>query len=53
MIIRVAEPADAEALVALRAAVYPYLVRGVESTRRMLTEPTPGEDAVVYLARDG
>ncbi|MFC7545064.1 GNAT family N-acetyltransferase [Plantactinospora sp. GCM10030261] len=50
MIIRVAGAADAEALVALRSSVYPYLVRGAESTRRMLAEPIPGEDEVVHVA---
>jgi len=45
----VAQPDDAPAVVALRATVYPYLVRGVESTRRMIAEPppTPGWTALV------
>ncbi|MEH1027788.1 GNAT family N-acetyltransferase [Micromonospora profundi] len=49
MRIRVAQPDDAPAVVALRATVYPYLVRGVESTRRMIAEPppTPGWTALV------
>jgi hypothetical protein len=37
--IRAAVPDDAPAVVALRVMVYPYLVRGVESTRRMITVP--------------
>ncbi|MFD6564727.1 GNAT family N-acetyltransferase [Micromonospora profundi] len=49
MRIRAAQPDDAPAVVALRAMVYPYLVRGVESTRRMIAEPppTPGWTALV------
>ena len=35
--IRPAEPEDAAAVVALRRLVYPYLVRGVEATRRSIT----------------
>ena len=38
-VIRPARPDDAPAVVALRALVYPYLVRGVESPRRMIAEP--------------
>lgn len=37
MRIRPAEPEDAAAVVALRRLVYPYLVRGVEATRRSIT----------------
>ncbi|MET7876689.1 GNAT family N-acetyltransferase [Micromonospora profundi] len=49
MRIRVAQPDDAPTVVALRATVYPYLVRGVESTRKMIAEPppTPGWTALV------
>ncbi|MBE1492458.1 GNAT family N-acetyltransferase [Plantactinospora soyae] len=50
MRIRSAVPDDAPAVVALRAVVYPYLVRGVESTRRMIAEPPPGEDWVPFVA---
>ena len=50
MRIRVAQPDDAPAVVALRAVVYPYLVRGVESTRKMLAEPPPGEDWAAFVA---
>ena len=52
--IRLARPTDAAAVVALRATVFPYLVRGVASTRRVIASPPPGEDQVVLLAeRDG
>jgi GNAT superfamily N-acetyltransferase len=47
--IRHATPDDAPAVVALRAMVYPYLVRGVESTRRMIAEPPPGEQWVAFV----
>ncbi|MEH1011967.1 GNAT family N-acetyltransferase [Micromonospora sp. CPCC 206060] len=50
MLIRTAVPTDAPAVVALRALVYPYLVRGVESTRRMITEPPPGEHWTAFVA---
>ncbi|MBF5032031.1 MULTISPECIES: GNAT family N-acetyltransferase [unclassified Micromonospora] len=48
--IRPARPDDAPAVVALRALVFPYLVRGVESTRRMIAEPPPGEDWAGWVA---
>ncbi len=50
MLIRSADPGDAPAVVALRARVYPYLVRGVGSTRRMISEPPPGEEWVAFVA---
>ncbi|SCE90824.1 N-acetylglutamate synthase, GNAT family [Micromonospora coriariae] len=50
MRIRVARPDDAPAVVALRAMVYPYLVRGVESTRKMLAEPPPKEGWTAFVA---
>ncbi|GAB2959074.1 GNAT family N-acetyltransferase [Micromonospora polyrhachis] len=53
MQIRFAAPDDAPAVVALRAEVYPYLVRGVESTRRMISEPPPGEDWVAFVVEIG
>ncbi|MFI7599097.1 GNAT family N-acetyltransferase [Actinoplanes sp. NPDC049681] len=37
MPIRLARPEDAAGVVALRAVVYPYLVKGVEATRRAIT----------------
>ncbi|MEH1102395.1 GNAT family N-acetyltransferase [Micromonospora sp. CPCC 205561] len=49
MRIRTARPDDAPAVVALRAIVHPYLVRGVESTRRMIAQPPPGEDWTAYV----
>lgn len=49
-LIRPARAEDAPAVVALRALVYPYLVRGVESTRRMIAEPPPGEDWAAWVA---
>ncbi|GID55495.1 hypothetical protein Aco03nite_038990 [Actinoplanes couchii] len=48
--IRPARPDDAAALVALRAVVYPFLVRGEESMRRLIAEPAPGEDWAGYAA---
>ncbi|MEU1585766.1 GNAT family N-acetyltransferase [Micromonospora sp. NPDC005710] len=50
MRIRVAHPDDAPGVVALRAIVYPYQVRGVESTRKMIAEPIPGRDWVAFVA---
>ncbi|WP_406083135.1 GNAT family N-acetyltransferase [Micromonospora zamorensis] len=50
MRIRVARPDDAPAVVALRETVYPYLVRGVESTRKMIAEPPPEEDWTAFVA---
>ncbi|MEU8256010.1 GNAT family N-acetyltransferase [Micromonospora inaquosa] len=50
MRIRVAQPDDAPGVVALRAMVYPYQVRGVESTRKMIAEPIPGRDWVAFVA---
>ncbi|MEU8260792.1 GNAT family N-acetyltransferase [Micromonospora sp. NPDC048999] len=49
-LIRPARPDDAPAVVALRTVVFPYLVRGVESTRRMIAEPPPGEDWTAWVA---
>ncbi|MET7470084.1 GNAT family N-acetyltransferase [Micromonospora sp. NPDC005686] len=48
--IRPARAQDAPAAVALRALVYPYLVRGVVSTRRMIAEPPPGEGWAGWVA---
>ncbi|MCX5120189.1 GNAT family N-acetyltransferase [Micromonospora sp. NBC_00362] len=50
MRIRVAQPDDAPGVVALRTIVYPYLVRGVESTRKMLAEPPPEEGWTAFVA---
>ncbi|WP_405116018.1 GNAT family N-acetyltransferase [Micromonospora sp. NBC_01405] len=50
MTIRVARPDDAADVVALRALVFPYLVRSVASTRKMITEPSPGEDWTAFVA---
>ncbi|RLP91790.1 GNAT family N-acetyltransferase [Micromonospora sp. BL4] len=50
MRIRVARPDDAPTVVALRAMVYPYLVRGVESTRKMITEPPPEDGWAAFVA---
>ncbi|MFI2710144.1 GNAT family N-acetyltransferase [Micromonospora sp. NPDC018662] len=47
--IRAARPDDAPAVVALRKLVFPYLVRGVESTRRMIDQPPPGEDWAAWV----
>ncbi|MEV0001153.1 GNAT family N-acetyltransferase [Micromonospora sp. NPDC050980] len=51
--IRRARADDAPAVVALRALVFPYLVRGVESTRRMIEQPPPGEDWAAWVAEAG
>lgn len=48
--LRTARPDDAPAVVALRAVVHPYLVRGVESTRRMIAQPPAGEDWTAFVA---
>ncbi|MBO4207794.1 GNAT family N-acetyltransferase [Micromonospora echinofusca] len=54
MLIRTARPTDAPAVVALRALVHPYLVRGVASTRLMIAEPPPGEHWTAFVAeQDG
>ncbi|MGW3619339.1 GNAT family N-acetyltransferase [Micromonospora arida] len=50
MRIRVAHPDDAPGVVALRAIVFPYQVRGVESTRKMIAEPVPGRDWAAFVA---
>ncbi len=52
MEIRAAVPGDAAAVVALRAVVYPYLVRGEAMTRRLIAEPPPGEDWAGFVAED-
>jgi GNAT superfamily N-acetyltransferase len=50
--IRPAVVADAPAMVALRATVYPYLVRGAAATARMIAEPPPGEDWAGLVAEE-
>lgn len=47
--IRKAVPEDASAVVALRAEVYPYLVRGVAATRRMI-ERSGADGHALYVA---
>ena len=49
-LIRPVHPDDAPGVVALRGVVHPYLVRGVESTRRMIAQPPPGEDWAAWVA---
>jgi GNAT superfamily N-acetyltransferase len=49
-LIRQARPDDAAAAVALRAKVFPYLVRGVESTRQGLAEAPPEEQRATFAA---
>ncbi|MFF3851896.1 GNAT family N-acetyltransferase [Micromonospora sp. NPDC002575] len=49
MPVRVARPDDAPDVVALRALVHPYVVRGVASTRKMIAEPSPGEDWTAFV----
>ncbi|TYC06873.1 GNAT family N-acetyltransferase [Micromonospora sp. WP24] len=48
--IRPATPDDAPAVVALRALVYPYLVRGEASTRKMIAEPPADEEWKAFVA---
>jgi GNAT superfamily N-acetyltransferase len=50
--IRPAEPDDAAALVTLRAAVYPFLVRGADATRRLILQPPPDEDRASLVAEE-
>ncbi len=50
--IRPAVPADAAAVVTLRATVFPYLVRGTAATTRMIASPPPGEDWTAFVATD-
>ncbi|WP_229401084.1 GNAT family N-acetyltransferase [Micromonospora okii] len=50
MTIRVARPQDAADVVALRTLVFPYLLRGVASTRQMIAEPAPGEEWTAFVA---
>lgn len=50
--IRPAVPADAAAVVTLRETVFPYLVRGVAATNRMLGSPPPGESWAAFVAVD-
>ncbi|MFU8875267.1 GNAT family N-acetyltransferase [Micromonospora sp. SL4-19] len=52
-LIRSARPDDAPGVVALRAVVHPYLVRGVESTRQMIAHPPPEEDWTAWVAEVG
>jgi GNAT superfamily N-acetyltransferase len=51
MQIRAARPDDAPAIVALRAVVYPYLVKGVAATRQSILEPPPGADWKAFVAQ--
>jgi GNAT superfamily N-acetyltransferase len=51
--IRPAVPADAPAVVTLRETVFPYLVRGVAATTRMIANPPPGESWAAFVATDG
>jgi GNAT superfamily N-acetyltransferase len=48
--VRAARPDDAAAVVALRALVHPYVVRGVASTRQMIAHPPPGLDRASFVA---
>lgn len=50
MRIRAAQPDDAPAVVALRTQLFPHLVRGVESTRQMLSQPRPGQHWSAFVA---
>ncbi|MEU4618544.1 GNAT family N-acetyltransferase [Actinoplanes sp. NPDC023801] len=48
--IRPARPGDASALAALRREVYPYMVRGEATIRRMIVSPPPGTDRIFLVA---
>lgn len=50
MRIRTAVPDDAPAVVALRAHVLPYLVRGVPSTRQMIAQPPRDRHWTAFVA---
>lgn len=50
MRIRAAQSDDAPAVVALRTQLFPHLVRGVESTRQMLSQPRPGQHWSAFVA---
>jgi GNAT superfamily N-acetyltransferase len=50
--IRPAVPADSAAVVTLRETVFPFLVRGVAATNRMIAAPPPGEDWIGLVAVD-
>ncbi|MDI6105202.1 GNAT family N-acetyltransferase [Actinoplanes sp. NEAU-A12] len=50
LVIRPAAPADAPAVVALRASVYPYLVRGERAVRAMIESPPAGEERASFVA---
>jgi GNAT superfamily N-acetyltransferase len=50
--IRPAAPADAAAVATLIETVFPYLVRGVAATKRMIASPPPGEDRAAFVALD-
>ncbi|MFY1704560.1 GNAT family N-acetyltransferase [Micromonospora sp. WMMA1923] len=50
VLVRVARADDAPAVVALRARVYPFLVRGVATTRRTIVDPPPGEQLAALVA---
>lgn len=53
MRLRTARPDDAAEVAALRASVYPYLVRGVDSTRQMIAEPPDGGWTAFVAEEDG
>jgi GNAT superfamily N-acetyltransferase len=50
--IRLAVPADAAGVVTLRAKVFPFLVRGVAATNRLIASPPPGEAWTAFVATD-
>ncbi|GAA0817687.1 GNAT family N-acetyltransferase [Spirilliplanes yamanashiensis] len=52
MRIRAATADDAPAVVELRRLVYPYLVRGVAATRRLIEHPLPAERQAAFVAED-
>jgi GNAT superfamily N-acetyltransferase len=48
--VREAVVEDAAAVVALRREVYPYLLRGVESTSLLISSPSPGRELKAFVA---
>ncbi|GIJ28642.1 GNAT family N-acetyltransferase [Micromonospora qiuiae] len=50
MLVRAAHPNDAPAVVALRTLVFPFLVRGVASTRQLIETPPAGQHWAGFVA---
>jgi GNAT superfamily N-acetyltransferase len=50
LVVREAVVADAPDVVALRSVVYPYLLRGIASTARLIADPRPGLEWKGFVA---